>query len=223
MEIKGGYTKKILNIDLSKGKSVVTDVDDEFALKYIGGGGWGAKIVFDNLMKHPDLKPLGPENIIVIAPGPLSGLYLPASDKTSFISISPLTGIYGDSNMGGLLGVELRQAGYDALVIKGKADALSVICIDYEDIKIRSVSAYADKTSSDTERAVKEDMCDIETRVAVIGPAGENLVKFACINTEWSRNAGHTGMGAIFGSKNLKAGTCLANHKITRISTRFLC
>ena len=92
MEIKGGYTKKILNIDLTKGKSVVTDVDDEFALKYIGGRGWGAKIVLDNLMKHPDLKPLGPENVIVIAPGPLSGLYLPASGKNSFVSISPLTG-----------------------------------------------------------------------------------------------------------------------------------
>ena len=214
MEIKGGYTKKILNIDLTKGKSVVTDVDDEFALKYIGGRGWGAKIVLDNLMKHPDLNPLGPENVIVIAPGPLSGLYLPASGKTSFISISPLTGIYGDSNMGGLFGVELRQAGYDALVIKGKADALSVICIDDGDIKIRSASAYAGKTSSDTERAVKEDMGDIETRVAVIGPAGENLVKFACINTEWSRNAGRTGMGAIFGSKNLKAVAIRGSHDL---------
>jgi len=214
MEIKGGYTKKILNIDLTRGKSVVTDVDDEFALKYLGGRGWGAKIVLDNLTKHPDLNPLGPENIIVIAPGPLSGLYLPASGKTSFVSISPLTRIYGDSNMGGLFGVELRQAGYDALVIKGKADALSMICIDDEDIKIRSASAYAGKTSSDTERAVKEDMGDIETRVAVIGPAGENLVKFACINTEWSRNAGRTGMGAIFGSKNLKAVAIRGSHDL---------
>jgi aldehyde:ferredoxin oxidoreductase len=101
--------------------------------------------------------------------------------------------------------VELRQAGYDALVIKDKADALSVICIDDGDIKIRSASAYAGMTSSDTERAAKEGMGDIETLVAVIGPAGENLVKFAGINTEWSRNAGRTGMGAIFGSKNLKA------------------
>ncbi len=205
MKIKGGYTKKILKIDLPRKKSVVTEVDDDFALKYIGGRGWGAKIVWDNLLKHPDLKPFDPENVVVIAPGPLSGLYLPASGKNSFVSISPLTGIYGDSSMGGLFGVELRQAGYDALVIAGRADAPSVICIDDGDIEIRSASAYVGKTSTDTERAVKEDLGDIEIRVAAIGPAGENLVKFACVNTDWSRNAGRTGMGAIFGSKNLKA------------------
>ncbi|NOQ28833.1 MAG: hypothetical protein GQ566_01865, partial [Methanosarcinales archaeon] len=94
------------------------------------------------------------------------------------------------------------------------ADALSMICIDDGDIDIKSASAYAGKTSSDTERAVKEDLGDIETRVAVIGPAGENLVKFACINTEWSRNAGRTGMGAIFGSKNLKAVAVRGSHDL---------
>ncbi|MCK5108080.1 MAG: aldehyde ferredoxin oxidoreductase, partial [Methanosarcinales archaeon] len=154
MKIKGGYTKKILKIDLSRRKSVVTEVDDDFALKYIGGRGWGAKIVWDNLQKHPDLKPFDPENVVVIAPGPLSGLYLPASGKNSFVSISPLTGIYGDSSMGGLFGVELRQAGYDALVISGRADAPSVIFIDDDDIEIRSAAAYVGKTSTDTERAV---------------------------------------------------------------------
>ena len=205
MEIAGGYTKKILNIDLTRRKSVVTETSDEFALKYIGGRGWGAKIVLDNLIKHPDLKPFDPENVVVIAPGPLSGLYLPASGKTSFISISPATGIYGDSSMGGLFGVELRLAGYDALTIRGRANSPSIIRIDDGDIEIASASGYVGKTCSDTERDVKEDLGDIETRVAVIGPAGENLVKFACVNTEWSRNAGRTGMGALFGSKNVKA------------------
>lgn len=214
MEIKGGYTKKILNIDLTRKKSVVSEVDDEFALKYIGGRGWGAKIVWDNLLKHPDLEPLGPENVIVIAPGPLCGLYLPASGKNSFISISPLTGIYGDSSMGGLFGMELRQAGYDALVIRGRADALSFIWIDDGDIEIRNASPYAGKTCTDTERALKEDLGDVEIRVATIGPAGEHLVRFACINTEWSRNAGRTGMGTIFGSKNLKAIAVRGSHDL---------
>ncbi|HDJ38688.1 MAG TPA: aldehyde ferredoxin oxidoreductase, partial [Methanosarcinales archaeon] len=168
MEIAGGYTKKILNIDLTRRKSVVTETSDEFALKYIGGRGWGAKIVLDNLIKHPDLKPFDPENVVVIAPGPLSGLYLPASGKTSFISISPATGIYGDSSMGGLFGVELRLAGYDALTIRGRANSPSIIRIDDGDVEIASASGYVGKTCSDTERDVKEDLGDIETRVAVI-------------------------------------------------------
>ncbi|HID26398.1 MAG TPA: hypothetical protein EYP22_00905, partial [Methanosarcinales archaeon] len=120
MKIKGGYTKKILSIDLNKEKAVISEVSDEFALQYVGGRGWGAKLVWDNLKNNNfNINPLGSENIVVIAPGPLTGLYLPSSGKTSFVSISPATKIYGDSSMGGMFGVELRQAGYDALVLSG--------------------------------------------------------------------------------------------------------
>jgi len=121
MKIKGGYFKKILEIDLSSRKSRVLDLSDRFVLKYLGGRGFGAKLVWDNM--RPGLDPLGPDNIIVIAPGPLTGVFLPSAGKTSLVSISPATGIYADSNVGGMFGVELRQAGYDALVIKGRADA----------------------------------------------------------------------------------------------------
>lgn len=201
--IKGGYLGNILHIDLTAGNSYVEEYDEDFALKYIGGRGFGAKIVMDNLKEG--VKPLDPENIIVIAPGVLSGLYLPSSGKTSFVSISPLTGIYADSNMGGMFGVEIRQAGYDALVIHGRAKEFSYIWIDDDTIEIRDASKYKGMKSTETERELKEDLRDEAVKVATIGPAGENLVKFACVNSDWSRNAGRTGMGAIFGSKNVKA------------------
>ncbi len=202
-KIKGEYLGNILHINLTDRKFWLEEVDEDFALKYIGGRGFGAKIVMDNLREGLD--PLGPENIMVIAPGVLSGLYVPASGKTSFVSISPLTGIYADSNMGGMFGVEIRQAGYDALVIHGRASELSYIWIDDDEVQIRDASKYKGKMSTETERELKEDLQDEEVKVATIGPAGENLVRFACVNSEWSRNAGRTGMGAILGSKNIKA------------------
>jgi aldehyde:ferredoxin oxidoreductase len=200
---QGGYHKKILHVDLAKCKTWVEPVSDEFALQYIGGRGWGARLVWDHLTD--DIDPLSPDNIIVIAPGPLSGLYLPAAGKTSFCSISPATGIYADSNMGGMFGVELRQAGFDAMVITGRAPELSYLWIDDEDVQLKSAAGYKGMGSIETEHQLREDIGDETVKVASIGPAGENLVKFACITADWGRNAGRTGMGAILGSKNLKA------------------
>jgi len=201
--INGGYFMKILHVDMSECKTHVEEVDEEFALKYIGGRGWGARLVWENMKEDTD--PLSPENIIVIAPGPLSGLYLPSSGKTSICSISPTTGIYGDSNIGGMFGVELRQAGFDAMVIKGKAPGLSYLWIDDDDIQLKSAEKYAGMGSIETEHQLREDIGDETVKVASIGPAGEKMVKMACITADWGRNAGRTGMGAILGSKNLKA------------------
>ncbi len=176
---------------------------EKFALKYIGGRGFGAKILFDHLSDIKD--PLGVENILIIAPGPLTGLYLPGAGKTHLVSLAPLTGIYGDSNMGGNLGPELRQAGYDALVLTGRARKLSYLWIDEDEIEAVPAPQLAGKGALDTERAVKEALQSEEVRVAAIGPAGEKLVRFATVNCDWSRNSGRCGMGAVMGSKNLKA------------------
>ncbi|RLG26437.1 aldehyde ferredoxin oxidoreductase [Methanosarcinales archaeon] len=203
MTIKGGYCQKILEMDLSKNNKRVIEVSDSFAVKYVGGRGWGARIIWENLKHIKD--PLSPSNIVVIAPGPLSGLYLPASGKTSFSSISPATGLYADSNMGGMFAVEIKQAGYDAIIIRGRAEKLSYLFIDDDCVEVRNAKKYKGLGCTETERQLKEDLGDETLRIATIGPAGENLVKFSCINSEWSRNAGRTGMGAIFGSKNLKA------------------
>ncbi len=203
-KIKGGYFWKILWVDLDKEEAKTVEFDEAFAFKYIGGRGFGAKLVWDNLQKRT-VDPLGPENLLVISPGPLAGLYLPASGKTSFVSISPETGIYGDSSMGGSFGVELRQAGFDALAVSGKARALSYLWIDNGAVRIIPNERLKGKGSLETEGMIKENLKDEHVKIATIGVAGENLVRFACVSSDWGRNSGRTGMGAVMGSKNLKA------------------
>lgn len=201
---KGGYFWNILWIDLDREETRSLEFDEAFALKYIGGRGFGAKLVWDHLQRGT-INPLGPENLLVISPGPLAGLYLPAAGKTSFVSISPETGIYGDSSMGGSFGTELRQAGLDALAISGKAKTLSYIFIDNGKVKIISNEKLKGKGSLESEGIIKEDLKDEHIKVATIGVAGENQVRFACITSDWGRNAGRTGIGAVMGSKHLKA------------------
>lgn len=203
MSIKGGYFKRMLWVDLSSDRIEVRDLSDDFILRYIGGRGFGAKMVWDHLDVGRD--PFSPENPIVISPGPLNGCYVPAAGKTSFVSISPLTGIYGDSNMGGSFGVELRQAGYDALVIVGRAPHLSYLWIDDEEVKIVPFEGLKGKRCLEAEGMIKKQIGDEHIRLCTIGPAGEKLVRFAGVSSDWGRNAGRLGMGAILGSKNLKA------------------
>ena len=206
MSIESGYFKKHLKVDLSTGEIQKAPLADEFIAKYVGGRGFGAKLVWDNLVAH-DFKvdPLGPDNLLVMAPGPLTGIYLPSSGKCSFMAISPATGGYGDSSIGGGLGVELRQAGFDLLSITGRAEELSVLFIDEDEVSILAMPELAGKTCLESEGLIKERLGTHEIKVAVIGAAGENLVRFAAINADWSRNAGRTGMGTVMGSKNLKA------------------
>src|SRR5512136_1960450 len=203
-KIKGGYFWNILWVDLDHGEAKSLEFDEAFASKYIGGRGFGAKLIWDHLKKGT-MDPLSPENLLVISPGPLAGLYLPASGKTSFISISPETGGYGDSSMGGSFGAELRQAGLDALAITGKAGSLSYLWIDNGEVKIIANERLRGKGSLETEGMIKEELKDEHVKVATIGPAGENKVRFACVSSDWGRNSGRTGIGAVMGSKNLKA------------------
>lgn len=203
MRIRGGYFFKIGQVDLSRGKAEEQPFDEDFALTYVGGRGFNVKLVADNLTRGLD--PLGPENLIVISPGVLNGCYLPSAGKTSFSFISPATRLYGDSNMGGIFGAEIRQAGLDALAIRGRAPKLSYLFIDDDGVHIIENEGLAGKTSLETEAAVREQIGDDEVRVASIGPAGEKLVRIACVTTDLSRNAGRCGVGTVLGSKNIKA------------------
>ncbi len=206
MSIRSGYFKKHLSVDLSRGSLDYVKLSDDFLEKYIGGRGFGAKLVWDNLRKHNfKVDPLGEENLMVIAPGPLTGVYLPASGKNSFIAISPATGLYGDSSIGGGFGAELRQSGIDVLSITGKAPELSVLFIDDSETRIIPMPELKGKSSLEAEGIIRERLDTQTAHIATIGPAGENFVKFACVNTDWGRNAGRTGFGAIMGAKNLKA------------------
>ena len=223
MAIKGGYFFRILDADLTAGKMGVESFDEDFARRHVGGRGFGIRLVWDNLCKHEKLDPLGPENILVIAPGPLSGTLMPSSGKNSFVSISPATGLFGDSSMGGGFGVELRQAGYDAVVLRGSAPELSILMIDGDDVSVIPAPELKGKSCLQTEGMVRERLGDQTIRVAAIGVGGENGVVFATVNADWSRNAGRTGIGAILGSKNIKAiaargGKDLPVHDLDRVT-----
>ncbi|MBL7145860.1 MAG: aldehyde ferredoxin oxidoreductase, partial [Phycisphaerae bacterium] len=202
----GGYFRKILHIDMTTGSSRTEAVDDEFIESFIGGRGFAIKLLWDNLAKNNGrVDPLGPENMLVVAAGPLTGVYLPSSGKNSFASISPATGLFGDSSMGGGFGVELRQAGYDAVTIVGKAPELSYVFIDDNLVSIVPCPELKGKGNLETEGRIRDNLGDHDVKVASIGIAGENLVRFACVTSDWSRNAGRTGIGAVMGSKNIKA------------------
>lgn len=204
--IQSGYFKKHLKVDLTRKSAERADLPEDFLERYIGGRGFGAKLVWDNLKKHDfKIDPLGPENLLVIAPGPLTGLYLPSSGKNSFVALSPATGLYGDSSIGGSFGVELRQTGIDLLSVRGRARELSVLFVDNDETSIIEFPQLRGKSCLEAEGLIKERLGTHAVRIAVIGVAGENLVNFACINSDWGRNAGRTGLGALMGSKNLKA------------------
>jgi aldehyde:ferredoxin oxidoreductase len=206
MSIKSGYFKKYLRVDLTAGRCDSLELSDEFITTFIGGRGFGAKLVWDNLVQHNfAIDPLGPENLLAIAAGPLTGTYLPSSGKCSFVSISPATKGYGDSSVGGGFGVELRQAGVDVLGITGRAPELSILFIDDDEASIMAMPELAGKSCLETEGMIKDRLGTHAVNVAAIGVGGENGVRFACVNADWSRNVGRTGIGAIMGAKNLKA------------------
>jgi len=215
LTVKSGYFGNYLAVDLTTGHARRRELSDEFLARYVGGRGFGAKIVWDNLVRHNfEVDPLGPENVLVIAPGPLTGTYVPSSGKTSFVSISPATGIYGDSSMGGTFGIELRQTGIDALSIMGAAPELSFLFVDNGEASVVPMPELAGKTSLEAEGMIKRRLGTHQVAVATIGVGGENRVRFACVNADWSRNAGRTGVGAILGSKNLKAVVVRGNRDL---------
>jgi len=206
MAIESGYFRTCLHVDCTTATCERRELPEAFLDTYVGGRGFGAKLVWDNLVAHDfTIDPLGPENLLAIAPGPLTGTYLPSSGKLSYAAISPATGAYGDSSMGGSFGIELRQTGLDAMAITGRAERMSFLFVENDDARLIEMPELRGKTCLEAEGMIKERLGTHEVHVAVIGVGGENAVRFACINADWSRNAGRTGMGAILGSKNLKA------------------
>lgn len=195
-----GYGK-ILRIDLRSGEHKEEEISEEFARKWIGGRGFGAKILYDEVRGHA---PLSEGNKVVIATGPLAGTLCPQGAKTSFHAKSPLTGGYGDSNMGGMFAAEMRYAGYDVIILENRANKPSVLVIDDGKVEIRDGEDHWGKGAIETEIALKKELGE-DFQCAVIGPAGENLVKFACLTHDFGRQAGRTGIGAVLGHKRIKA------------------
>jgi aldehyde:ferredoxin oxidoreductase len=197
-----GYAGSILRIDLSNGTFRKEPLSEELAQDFVGGRGFVAKILYDEIA--PGIEPDAPENIFIVATGPLTGHFLPASGKTHFGTKSPATGGYADSNLGGHFGPALKYAGYDVLVLTGKSRVPSYICIEDDTVEIRSAAKYWTKGAIAAEKMLKEDLGDA-FQILTIGPAGENQVRFACISHDFGRQAGRTGVGLVLGSKNIKA------------------
>ena len=198
-----GWWNKLATVDLSSGEISHEKIGLDILKKYIGGRGLGAKILWDEI--DPDCDPLS-ENILVFASGPLTGTMVPTSGRFSVTSKSPLTGTIADSNVGGFFGREFKRCGIDAMIVEGKAEEPSIIKITEDGIAIETTDLWGETVSSTLEK--------IENEAAVIGPAGENLVKYASIVTHGERVFGRNGMGAVMGSKNLKAITADGNKKV---------
>ncbi|MGD9034695.1 MAG: aldehyde ferredoxin oxidoreductase family protein [Desulfobacteraceae bacterium] len=199
---KGGYTGKILRINLTDQTAKEEQLPLEIAKDYIGGAGFGIKYLYDEVPAGAD--PLGPENKLIFASGPFSGTTIPCASRMAVTAKSPLTGAVGMALTGGYFPVELKFAGYDALIIEGKAEKPTYVSIKKGDVKYRSAKKVWGMKTTDTQQIIKNEVKDQNVRIACIGPAGENLSKMACIINEL-RAAGRKGLGAVMGSKNLKA------------------
>jgi len=197
-----GYGGRILRVDLSKAAVRVEPTPEKMAREYLGGRGFVAKILWDEL--PPGVEPFSAENKVVVASGPMSGLFLPSSGKIEMGTKSPATGLYGEGNMGGHLAGELKFAGYDAIIIEGLAPKPCYIMIDDDKVEIRDAAKYWGKGAFETEKMIKGDLGE-DFKVATIGPAGENLVVYAVVSHDFGRQVGRTGVGAVLGSKKVKA------------------
>ena len=207
-----GYTGKILNVDLATREVSILDLDWDIASNYIGGRGYGAKILYDEL--KPGLDPLEPNNILVIATGPLTGTIAPTSGRFSISSKSPLTRTIFDSNCGGNFGWEMKRAGFDLIIIRGKSEAPVYLLIKNGKAELKSATSLMGKSTLETEAAIREMEGDDAIRTIQIGPAGENRVLLASIMSDGHRAAGRGGLGAVMGSKKLKAIAVRGNRRI---------
>jgi len=197
-----GWNGKILRVNLTKRKVAMQKFDSKFALNWLGGRGFAAKILWDELKAGVDA--LSPENLLIFATGPLTGFSLPSSGKLVVAAKSPLTGGYGDGNVGTWACVMMRKAGYDALVFEGRAEKPTIVKVEDEKTEFLDAGDYWNRGTFETEKGLKKQHGDL-TGVVSIGQAGENMVRFANVVSQEGRGGGRPGIGAVMGSKNLKA------------------
>jgi aldehyde:ferredoxin oxidoreductase len=206
-----GWSGKILRIDLSTGKVATQAYDSGFASKFLGGRGFAAKILWDDLI--PGVDPLSAENEAVIATGPLTGLSMPSPGKVIVAAKSPLTGGYGDGNIGSWVSVYIRKAGYDAIVVKGASKKPCYIFVENDKTEILSADDLWGRGTFETERKL-HDKHGKAVGVLSIGPAGERLIPYAVVIAQEGRAGGRPGIGAVMGSKKLKAIAVSGNRDI---------
>jgi len=198
-----GYIGKILRVDLGSGDIWDEPLNERYARNFVGGSGLAARYIYDMVDDTTD--PLGPDNPLIFMTGPLVGTAMPSAGRCSVCALSPLTSIWGESNTGGFFGPELRFAGFDGIIITGRAQHPTWLSIIEGRAELHDGTRLWGLDSYATQEQVRETLGDSAVRVACIGPAGENLVKMAAVMNDHGRAAGRTGMGAVMGAKNLKA------------------
>ncbi len=197
-----GWVGNILIIDLTSGE-VSTESTESYVENYLGGRGLGVRLIYDHY--KPGTDAFDPSNPLIFNTGPLSGTALAGSGRVDVTALSPMSQLRAKSNFGAYWGPELKFAGYDHVMIRGKASSPCYVWIKNDKVEIRDAQHLWGKDTFETQKAIQEELGDPEIKSVCIGPAGEKLVRFACILTETGDAAGRTGMGAVMGSKNLKA------------------
>jgi aldehyde:ferredoxin oxidoreductase len=197
-----GYGGKILRVNLTTGTVTKEPTPPDVARDFIGGRGFGIYFLLKEVPKGAD--PLGPENKLIISAGPISGMLIPGGGKCDWTTKAPLTGGYASASMGGHFTAELRYAGLDSIILEGISPKPVYLFIDNDKIELRDASDLWGKPTFAVEKQFKDKLGE-EYQVATIGPGGENMVSYACINHDYGRQAGRGGVGAVMGSKKLKA------------------
>lgn len=195
--------KKLLRVNLSKGTVKQEPLNKDWLKQYIGGRGYATKLLYEELKKGTD--PLSEDNLLIFANGPLTGSNVPTGGRYMVVTKSPLTGMVACSNSGGYWGAELARAGFMFIVVEGKAKKPTWLCIRDDKVEIRDASSLWGRDTHQTTDAILKELGDEKIRVACIGPAGEKGSRIACIINDKHRAAGRSGVGAVMGSKNLKA------------------
>jgi len=208
----GGYNGRILRVNLSDGTISLDELDESFYRRYLGGRGFISYFLLKELPRHGDA--LGPENKLIFAPGPITGVPVAGGGRNSIGAKSPLTGLYGDGEVGGYWGAEFKHAGYDALIIEGRSPTPVYLWIQDGHVEIKDAQHIWGKATGECERLIKEELHERSVRIAQIGPAGENLVRYACVINDLRHVCGRCGIGAVMGSKKLRAIAVRGHQKV---------
>ncbi len=203
MSERYGYWNKVLHVDLNAATTSIEEPGDEFFRMYGGGRAMSAYYLLKHVPAGTDA--FDPENVFVFSPGVITGAPVPGAGRHNVGAVSPLSGGIAESEAGGFWGAELKRAGWDGIVVHGQSDKPVYLYINNDTVEIRDASHLWGKVTGDVEDAIREEHDDQFIRVAQIGPAGENLVRFACVMNDGKEAAGRGGMGAVLGSKKLKA------------------
>jgi len=216
-ESPAGYNGRILRVNLSNKSTTTEAIDELFCRRYIGGAGFITYYLWKEL--RPGVDALAPDNKLIFALGPISGLQLPGAARHCIGAKSPLTGGIAKAEAGGFWAAELKRAGYDAIIVEGRAETPVYLWIQDGEASIRDANHLWGKETKETEAAIRAELDDERIQMALIGPGGENKVRYACIMQGLYDAAARGGLGAVMGSKNLKA-IAVRGHNLPRIADR---